>query len=207
MVQTRSQKSVAAESDAHPPNKHVATPPQCCLLGAAQDLESAGVTHSKSELCRTHDSSDRTGWRLRKEQRSRRLANDPDRTETRGRRKQITEDQSSELAKMIENEGFEARALTYEQLAIAIHAEVSGCTIKREPNGPGDFRRTGCQRKSVQKSLKDLRVNWCKRVLAERPNPEDWTEIRLTAEAHFGFGDQRKSMIIRKPGERCRSDA
>lgn len=61
---------------------------------------------------------------------SRRLHNDAEKVKTRGRHAIVTPQLIREIEQVIEEEGFEARALTWEQLGYEVGLECSGRTIQ-----------------------------------------------------------------------------
>ena len=132
---------------------------------------------------------------------SRRKHNDPD-EEPRGRKNIITPKQIREMEKVLEEDGIEARALTWEQLGYEIGLDCSVDTIRRAMGSMEYHKCIACRRSWVNKKTAATRVTWTTDMLAAHPNPEDWERVRFSDEVHFEYGSQGKIRIIRKPEQR-----
>ena len=83
-----------------------------------------GMEYFKEDVFRTFNVSHRQGYEfLRNDSSSRRLHNDSDQEETRGRRQLISADKLREMERILQDEGIEARALTWEQLRYEVGLE------------------------------------------------------------------------------------
>jgi len=101
-------------------------------LGAIEFCERMNIPYYKNDVFRTFNVSKRQSYEmLRPDSSSRRRHNDPEEEETRGRKGLITPKHIREMEKILEEEGFEARALTWEQLGFEMSLECSGNTVKR----------------------------------------------------------------------------
>lgn len=78
-----------------------------------------GKQYSQEDVCRTFDVSSRQGWEfLRHHASSRRPHNDPSKEETRGRKSLVSPEKIGQMERILETEGIEARAYTWEQLGV-----------------------------------------------------------------------------------------
>jgi hypothetical protein len=140
---------------------------------------------------------------------ARRHHNDPTVKENRGRKAMISEEDIKRLEKIIWENGFEGRTLTWNMLAeeAGIPGEkpgefLSGKTIQRHLGQYGWRHCVACRKSFLSKELKKKRVKWAKDMLAKYPTPKDWYRVRFSDEVHFSFGPQGRLYILRKPGER-----
>lgn len=139
---------------------------------------------------------------------SRRFHNDRTHKETRGRKPLVKEEDVQKLEKLIWDNGFEGRTMTWESLAeesevLNTHGEpISGKTIQRHLGQLGWRHCVACRKHFLSEELKKKRVKWSKDMLAKYPEPEDWYNVRFSDEVHFSFGPQGRLYILRKPGER-----
>ncbi|KZL63819.1 hmg box protein, partial [Colletotrichum incanum] len=131
--------------------------------------------------------SERQGWRIIKDARQRQRHHDPQLPETRGRRKLLQPADLQAMEKTLWSRGLEARALTWQSLAVesGIQVDCSWRTIQRAMGSIGWRKCVACD------------IGWVSRDIAARRY-----DIRFSDEVHFSLGPQGKLRIIRKPGER-----
>ena len=110
------------------------------------------------------------------------------------------------MERILEEEGIEARALTWEQLGEEIGLDCTGRTIKNAMGTMDYHKCIACRKGWVNKKTAENRVKWTDFMLERYPKPEDWYRVRFSDEVHFGWGPQRKLHVIRKPGERYCQD-
>jgi hypothetical protein len=79
-----------------------------------------------------------------------------------------------ELERIVEEEGFEARAMTWEQLGFEAGLNVSGRTIQRAMGTISYHKCIACRKGWVSPSTAKARKQWCEDMLAAHPNVEDW---------------------------------
>ncbi len=139
---------------------------------------------------------------LQPEASARRRNNDSEHEETRGRKSLISLKDIREMEKIMESEGFEARALTWEQLGYEVSLEVSGMTIKRHMGTMNYHTCIACRKGWVSPRTATKRVEWAAIMLERYPTKQHWEPVRFSDEVHFGYGPQGKLRIIRKPGQR-----
>jgi len=83
-----------------------------------------------------------TGWRIEKKGRNRRLHNDSDRKERRGRKPAISKDQIIQMDKILMENGQDGRVLTWLQVGNEVGLDgVSEQTIRNTIGDTMDWRR------------------------------------------------------------------
>ena len=94
------------------PEAHYHTPNKTAVRGAVEFCDRMGLPYFKKDVFRTFEVSHTQGWEmLRKETSPRRRNNDPDKSETRGRKKIISPKEIREMERILEDECFEDKAL------------------------------------------------------------------------------------------------
>lgn len=112
--------------------QHHDTPTKAKIQGAVEFCEKQGIPFFKEDVFRTFGVSHAKGYKILNEnESSRRRHNNFEAKETRGHPTKITPKDIREMERILEEEGIEARALTWEQLGYEIGLEVSGRTIQR----------------------------------------------------------------------------
>jgi hypothetical protein len=184
------------------------TPKRSCVRGAIEYMEARGIPHSKEDVFRFNQVSYRQGWAMISEGSIDRRHHGSDGTERRGRPWLITNNQLKEMDRLIKEEGFEARQLSWLELGHEVGIEgVSSRSISKAMGETMDYSRCiACQKQWVNKGTAIHRKEWSKIALHRRPTPEDWHDVRFSDEVHWGFGPKGSIYIIRKPGERYCSD-
>ena len=111
-----------------------------------------------------------------------------------------------EMERILETEGIEARAYTWEQLGYEVGLECSGRTIKKAMGTIDYHKCIACRRGWVNEKTRKDRLEYATIMLQRYPNPQDWYRVRFSYEVHFGYGPQDKLHIIRKASMRyCHS--
>ena len=196
------------ETEGRRPFQHYHTPHRKELRTAIQFNLAAGKPFKRTEIYAAKLFSERSARRALAPGSSRRLHNNPKSKETRGRHHAIPPEKIREMDTFIQTEGFEARKLTW--LQVAAEVGIEGVTERTIRNTMGNFmgysKCLACQRGYVGPDLAKRRVEWAKEMLKRYPNPEDWRRVRFSDEVHFSYGPEGKARIIRKPGERYCSD-
>jgi len=179
------------------------TPTKAKIQGAIEFCERMNIPYYKNDVFRTFNVSKRQGYEmLRPDSSSRRRHNDPDEEETRGRKGLITAKHIREMEKVLEEEGFEARALTWEQLGYEVGLDCSGDTVKRAMGTMNYHKCIACRKGWVSPRTATRRVEYAVVMLEKYPTKQHWKPVRFSDEVHFGYGPQGKLRIIRKPGQR-----
>ncbi|KAH8733975.1 hypothetical protein BGZ61DRAFT_445631 [Ilyonectria robusta] len=94
-------------------SKHYDTPKKARLRGAHAFLKANGIPFQKSDLFEFFQFSRRSGNRILNAASDRMRHNQPDQPETRGRPKKRSDDDLDQLEQMYEDEGFEAKRLSW----------------------------------------------------------------------------------------------
>ena len=105
------------------------------------------------------------------------------------------------MEKILEEDAFNARALTWEQLGYEAGLDISGKTIKRYMGTMGYHKCLACRKRCCNEKTKIKRVEVCDIWKERCPEKEGWFSVRFSNECHYGFGPQDTPRIIRKPGE------
>ena len=184
-------------------SKHIETPTKAKIQGAVEFCEKQGISYHKEDVIRTFDVERTRGYAyLREGASSRRHHNNSDVSEVRGRHKIVTPKLIREMERLLEEEGMEARALTWEQLGFEVGLDCSGKTIQRIMGTMDYHKCIACRKGWVNEKTRKLRMKWSDAMLSRYPNAEDWKQVRFSDEVHFGWGPQGKLRIIRRLGER-----
>ena len=110
------------------------------------------------------------------------------------------------MEQILETEGIEARAYTWEQLEFEVGLECSGRTAQRAMGTMDYHKCIACTRGWVNEKTARDRMNWATVMPEKCPQPENWHRVRFSGEVHFGYGTQGKHRIIRKAGMRYGQD-
>ncbi|KDN61748.1 hypothetical protein CSUB01_12427 [Colletotrichum sublineola] len=184
--------------------QHHDTPKKSQRLGIISYLEKEKLPYFKNHVFDHVGVSKRQGWDIISKAKARRHHNDPSTPETRGRKKLLNTHDIQQMEKTLWTRGFEARALTWQALAVesGVYVSCGWRTIQRAMGTHGWRKCVACDKGWVSKETAARRVRDAKKALELRPNPQDWYDIRFSDEVHFSLGPQGKLRIIRKPGER-----
>ncbi|KAI9883088.1 MAG: hypothetical protein M1823_005142 [Watsoniomyces obsoletus] len=182
--------------------KHHPTPTKARVQGAIEFCKAQGLDYRAEDVFQKFNVPRSTGYRLLQKKTSRQRHNDPDPPETRGPKSIITSSQIKEIEHILETEGVNARALTWEQLGFEAGVEASGKTIKRALGSLNYHKCIACTKGWVSPQTAEHRVKYAKLMLERYPTKEDWKHVRFSDDVHFGWGPQGKLRIIRKPGQR-----
>ncbi len=110
------------------------------------------------------------------------------------------------MERILQEEGIEARAMTWEQLGYEVGLECAGQTVKNAMGCMTYRKCIACKKGWVNEKTARDRKAWAQMTKEKYPKPENWYRVRFSDEVHFGYGPQGKLRIIRKPGERYCSD-
>ena len=182
---------------------HYFTPARAKVRGAVQFCERMGIEYFKGDVFRTFNVSHRQGYEfLRNNLSSRRFHNNPEQEETRGRHRLISAEKLREMERILQEEGIEARTITWEQLGYEVGLECTEQTIKNAMGCMNYRKYIACKKGWVNEKIARDRKAWAQVMKERYPKPEDWCRVRFSDEVHFGYDPQGKLRIIRKLGER-----
>jgi hypothetical protein len=126
--------------------------------------------------------------------------------ETRGRNLKLSAKDLYRADRFLQDQGWEARVLTWEQLAYELNLDVCGKTLRTHMGSMDYHKCIACTKGWVSQRCAKQRVLHAETYLTLKPTPEDWHDVRFSGEVHCRVGPQGKLRIIRKPGERYCSD-
>ena len=177
------------------------TPVKARIHGECDFLESEGLKISKEKVFRYNSVSRATGYRIPRSSNPRTLKNDLTRKKTRGRRSLISPREIHEMEQILENEGLEGRALTWQQLRFEVELDLSEVTIQRTM-GIIDYHKCLAYQRGWQSPKRVAnRVKYAKVMLERHSESGDRDHIRFSDEVHFEWGAKHQLHIIRKPGQ------
>ncbi len=156
-----------------------------------------GIQYFKKDFFRTFDVSSRQGWEfLRDDASPRRRHNHPSKEETRGRKSLVSPEKIREMKQILEMEGIDARANTWEQLGYEVGLEYIGRTI-RKAMGTIEYHKCIAGRRGwVNGKTRKDQLEYATVMLQRYHNSQDWYRVRFSDKVHFGYGPQDKLHII-----------
>ncbi len=161
------------------------------------------IEHFKEDIFRIFNVSSREEWRFLNDRNSScRLGNDPNVEDHRCSQSLIGPKKIREIERILETEGIEVRAYTWEQMGFEVGLECSARTVKRAIRTIEYHKCIACRRGWVNEKTAKDRLNSTTTMLQKYLHPEDWHRVRFSDEVHFGYGTQDKLRILRKAGMR-----
>jgi hypothetical protein len=184
------------------------TPKRARVRGAIEYMEARNIPHDKEDVFRYNGVGHRQGWAMiSKGSVDRRHHNREDvDKDHRGRPSIIGHKEIREMDRIIREEGFEARCLSWEALGREVGLDCSRRTIQRAMGSMSYHKCIACTKAWCNNSTAKHRVEWSTVTKERYPEPEDWKPVRFSDEVHWSLGPQGKMRIIRKPGERYCAD-
>ncbi|KAF1937255.1 hypothetical protein EJ02DRAFT_477424 [Clathrospora elynae] len=177
---------------------HHDTPTKSRVRGAIDYMEARGILHSKEDVFRFNAVSHRQGWAMISDGSIDRRHHNAEGPEKRGRKSAITNQQLKEMDKIIKEEGFEARKMSWLELGFEAGIEgLTSQTISRAMGNTMNYHKCiACQKK----------WEWCTVIKERYPEPEMWFKVQFSDKVHWAVGPQGSLYIIQKPGERYCND-
>jgi hypothetical protein len=192
----------------HRPKEHWRTPQKAVIQhefkknAAGQSLGPDGQPLSQRKLFRDKLKVPRTsGYRVGSSNDPRRLNNSKIRKETRGRKSKVSERDVRAVELLLWREGPDGRQLSWDALAIEAALSCGGRTLQRKMVHKGYRRYIACRKSWVAPKIAEKRVEWARKMLAQRPRPEDWYDVRFSDETHLGYGPPGRVYVTRRPEE------
>ena len=168
-----------------------------------------GIPYFETDLSMFYGVSPRQGYAIlgqKAQEEDRRLHNNPSKLETRGRKPLLTPKQINQADSFLRDAGWDARVLTWAQLASELEFDVSGDTMKRAMGSLDYHKCIACSKGWVSAQSAQKRREFAETMLVLKPTPADWLDVRFSDEVHWRVGPQGKMRIIRRPGERYCGD-
>lgn len=204
---------VNKSSEGRLPNQHHRTPTKAALQGTVSYLRSEGLPIIKTRIYKHFGiNCARTGRNILRapleedQPTPRRLHNQPLVIEPRGRKLALGSDQIRRVENILQNTGYEGRQLNWDALVTEAELSITGRTLRSYMHTLDYWRCSSCQRNWIKPELAERYKIRAQNMLAERPEPEDWENVRFSDEVHGGFGPQGKRLVTRKPSEYHCSD-
>ena len=94
------------------------------------------------------------------------------------------------MERTLEEDGFNARALTWEQLGYEAGLDVCGKTIKRHSGTMDCHKCLACRKGWCNGKTRAKRVEVCEMWKERYPKEVDWYSVHFINEYHYGFGPQ-----------------
>lgn len=178
------------------------------IRGVIEYLDAKKIPYFKSDVFDHFGVSHRQGWAMISEASEDQRHLTSDGLEHRGRPSKISIHQLREMERIVKEEGFEARQLTWQELAWEAGIEgVSTRTISKAMGNTMNYHNcTSCKKAWVNASTARERLAHAEAFLQYRPTPTDWHIVRFSDEVHWAIGPEGAKYITRKPGERYCSD-
>jgi hypothetical protein len=183
---------------------HDTTPKKARVQGTIDYLETHNIYHTKSAVFRHFGVSNRTGWRHLAEDASSRTYHNSVKTDNRGRKKKLSNEDLATIERLIDNNGFDGRTIPWAGLpaAAGLDVEVSGETVRRAVKDLNFRMCLACPKKYLSPRHKERRLEYARTMLERYPEPKDWYHVRFSDESHFGWGPEGRVHVIRRPWER-----
>jgi hypothetical protein len=129
------------------------TPTKARVRGAVEFLEAKGIPHFKQEVFDFFGVSKARGWAILDNTSDRRHHNDPEvKRDHRGRPKALSAKEIHQVDRFLRDYGWEARVLTWDQLAEECELGVCGATLRKHM-GSMDYHKCIACSKGCHRSL------------------------------------------------------
>ncbi|KAF2629187.1 hypothetical protein BU25DRAFT_465246 [Macroventuria anomochaeta] len=185
------------------------TPQKAWIKGAADYMDHLGIKYSHNDLFKYHGMNKQQGWAILKEdlELANRTHHNSEFTKEQRRRPLKLSAKDLECCdRFLQDVGWDARVLTWDQLSTELDCHVCGNTLCTHLGSMDYMKCVACTKGWVSQKLAKKRISRSEDALKERPQPDDWKSVRFSDEVHWRVGPQGKMCIIRKPGERYCSD-
>ncbi len=170
------------------------------IRGTVEFCDAKKIPYFKTDVFRFFGVSHNRGYEYLRNGSSNLISDNPDKEETRGRKRIVSPQLIREMERLLEAE---SRVYTWEELGKEVGLECSSRTVQRAM-GTMDFHRCiSCRRGWCNSKIAQQRMEWAGVMLQRYPQPQDWSQVRFSDEIHFGWDSQvGKIQIIQKPGLR-----
>ncbi len=199
------QRSQTPPNEPHEAEQEHPTPNKAAIKAICEFNDAHGVQYHKSDVFRHYNVPRATGYRILQAESSRHHESSGEKKPT-GRPHKILKEQIRECEKILEENGFEGHALTWDQLAFKAGLDVHADTVKRAMGTMNYHKCIACRKGWIHPHLAERRLKHATFMLERYPEKEDWYRVRFSDEVHFDYGPQGKIWIIRKPGMRYCQD-
>ena len=163
------------------------TPIKARLKGVAEFNDAHQIPYFRTQLFRYYGVKPRIGYRILAEDNQafdRTRAHNTATIDRRGRPPQLSEAQIHEADRFLQAYGWDARVLTWEQLAEELDFGVSGRVLKNALRTMDYSKCIACSKGWISQHHARRRLEYCKLMLERYPKPEDWWNVRFSDEVH-----------------------
>lgn len=147
------------------PRQHYTTPTKAAVIATVNFYEKSNTPYFKEDVFRTFNVNRKRGYEWLRTAVSRRMHNDPEQEETRGRKHIIFAEKIREMECVLETEGIEARRFTWEQLGNEVGLDCNGRTVQRAMGTMDYHKCIACCKGWVNKRLAERRQQQCDGVI------------------------------------------
>jgi hypothetical protein len=157
------------------------------VRGTIEFLEAKNIPYFKQSVFDHFGVSHRQGWAMISEgSKDRRDHREDSEEEHRGRPRKVTNWHLKEMDRIIEEEGFEARKLSWQELGFEVGLEgLSSRLIAHAMGNSISYHKCiACQKKWCNESTARHRKEWAEVMVQRCPNPQDWYYVRFSDEVH-----------------------
>ncbi|PQE31529.1 hmg box protein [Rutstroemia sp. NJR-2017a WRK4] len=192
------------DDNTHKEQREWTTPQKAGVKFCIEFLEHKNIPFFKQDVFDFASMPRRSGYRALAGESTRRV--DSRDLTARQQPRVIPPEKIREMEILLEEEGIEGRALTWEQLGTEVGLDVDRKTVQ-DAMGTMEYHKcVACKKGWVNSRIAERRVEHSRVMLERYPHWYDWIHIRFSDEVHWGFGPHGTLMIIRKKGmRRCQS--
>jgi len=139
-------------------NKEYPTSTKAKVQGTVSYLQAKGIPFFKEDVFRHFQVLHASGYRMLKPETSSRRYDTLVMHNPSHHPRTITPEKLREMEMILENEGIEARGLTWEQLGTEVGLDVSGCTVRRALGTLEYYKCIACKKGWVNEQTAEKRV-------------------------------------------------
>jgi transposase len=163
------------------------------MTGAIEFNRHIGAHGLNNQVFKYYGVNKRSGYRIltgESSQTDRRLQNEPEVHDPRGRPRELSRDQLQQIESYLEHADVKQRAVTWENLArqAGVQTDVYSRTIRRAMGALDYHKYITYDKAWVSNNIRRGRRIWCQEQRAARPKEEDWFNVRFLDEVHFRLG-------------------
>jgi hypothetical protein len=170
------------------PNNHAQhqTPRKAKVRGTVEYLEAKGIPYFKQDIFNHFGVSHRQGWAMISGASEDRRHHNTTGIEKRGRPLKISNWHLKEMDRLIKEEGFEVRKLSWVELGFEVSLEgVDSRIIAHAMGNSMSYSKCiACQKKWCNRSTAKHRKEWSVVMKERYPEPHQWYRVRFSDEVH-----------------------
>ncbi|KAF5546030.1 HMG box [Fusarium phyllophilum] len=183
--------------------EHLDTPRKAHIKGTIKFLEACNIPFNKKDVYEFNEVSERTGQRVLNSDTDKTHYNNPVRLDNRRKKRKATEEVIDKFEQLFNDEGFEGKRLHPAELPDAAGVpDISARTVTRSLKRRRISKYIAQEIDYIDLDLQKRRKAWAEKTLALQPLAANWEVIYFSDEVHFGYDDEGKVCIFRRPGTR-----